>query len=179
MSKRKSSKWSRVGARILLCGLTGVFAGTPGKAAPLSSSVENICIVHFDKDTRRPARVEDSALSCLNEAAKRLKEKPDVKLVLVGVSDLVKDYAADQNGKMRDTKTRPATMFVWRIWLPTARSTLSGTSRASTALILRGHCPRPMSLFTVRLSRSTSCRQPQTSIIIISIRQRRMRSHAR
>jgi hypothetical protein len=63
-----------------------------------------VCSIQFDKDTRRPARVEDSALSCLKEAAKRLREKPDVKLVLVGVADPAKDHEADDNGHMRETE---------------------------------------------------------------------------
>jgi hypothetical protein len=89
-------------ARFFLCALATVCVRAVGQAEPLPPSLESICTIHFDKDTRRPARVEDSALSCLNETAKRLKERPDVKLVLVGVSDPVKDYAADQNGKMRE-----------------------------------------------------------------------------
>jgi hypothetical protein len=53
---------------------------------------------------RGPARVEDSALSCLQEAAKRLRDNPSLKLVLVGVADLAKDAAADANGHMRETE---------------------------------------------------------------------------
>jgi hypothetical protein len=102
MRKRTSSKRNRVGARILLCALAGISAGVPGNTVPLPSSVESICTIHFDKDTKRPARVEDSALLCLSKAAQKLQDRPDVKLVLVGVSDPVKDYAADQNGKMRE-----------------------------------------------------------------------------
>jgi hypothetical protein len=68
--------------------------------------VEKICTISFNKDTRRPARVEDSALSCLDEAVKKLKQSPDRKLVLVGLADLVKDYAADENGKMRETEDK-------------------------------------------------------------------------
>jgi hypothetical protein len=66
--------------------------------------VEKVCVIQFDKDVKRAARVEDSALPCLNEAAKLLKATPDRKLVLVGISDLVKDHAADENGKMRETE---------------------------------------------------------------------------
>jgi len=80
--------------------------GKAGQTAATRPEVEKFCTIHFDKDTRRPARVEDSALSCLDEAAKRLKERSDLKLVLVGVADLVKDYAADKNGKMRETEDK-------------------------------------------------------------------------
>jgi hypothetical protein len=78
-------------------------AGQTGSTSPES---EKFCAIHFDKDTRRPARLEDSALSCRDEAAKGLKDRPDLKLVLVGVADLVKDYAADKNGKMRETEDK-------------------------------------------------------------------------
>jgi hypothetical protein len=74
------------------------------EAQSLPYAVEKICSIRFDKDTRRPARVEDSALSCLKEATKRLREKPEMKLVLVGVADIVKDHEADANGHMRETE---------------------------------------------------------------------------
>jgi hypothetical protein len=98
----KSKKNSRACARIFPLALFVVSVSAVGQSTPLPSEVEKVCTIHFDKDARRPARVEDSALPCLNEAAKRLRDKPDLKLVLVGVSDQVKDYAADENGKMRD-----------------------------------------------------------------------------
>ncbi|WP_158791972.1 hypothetical protein [Granulicella sp. L60] len=88
----------------------GMLLGTPhgvvGQIGSTAPEVDKICVVHFDKNPRRPARVEESALSCLDEAAKRLKGRPDLKLVLVGVADLVKDYAADKNGKMRETEDK-------------------------------------------------------------------------
>ena len=46
------------------------------KPAP-HAGVEEICTIAFDKDVLRPARVENSALPCLKEAAKRLKVSPD------------------------------------------------------------------------------------------------------
>jgi hypothetical protein len=72
--------------------------------SPLPSEVEKVCSIRFDKDAKRPARVEDSALSCLKEAANRLREKPELKLVLAGVADPVKDHEADENGHMRETE---------------------------------------------------------------------------
>jgi hypothetical protein len=90
----------------LFSALFGTAIATAGQTASTEPEVEKLCAIHYDKDTRRPARVEDSALSCLDEAAKRLKSRSDLKLLLVGVSDLVKDYAADKNGKMRTTEDR-------------------------------------------------------------------------
>lgn len=92
--------WLRASISLgLFLGMSLVIAG---QTAPAPPEVEKFCVIHFDKDTRRPARLEDSALSCLKEAAKRLKGRPDLKLVLVGEADLAKDYAADKNGKMRE-----------------------------------------------------------------------------
>ena len=68
----------------------------------LPAGVEKLCSIQFDKDERRPARVEDSALSCLNEVAKTLKLRPDRKLVLVGVSDPVKDHEEKDAGEERE-----------------------------------------------------------------------------
>lgn len=70
----------------------------------LPPGVEKLCSIQFDKDVKRPARVEDSALPCLNEIAKTLKERPDRKLVLVGVSDPVKDHEERDNGTERETE---------------------------------------------------------------------------
>lgn len=86
----------------------GIWLGSParvhGQQLEVPAGVEKICTITFDKDTKRPARVEDSALSCLNDAAKRLKENPSVKLVLVASSDPVADHAALRNGDMRDVE---------------------------------------------------------------------------
>jgi hypothetical protein len=106
MNTRKFGKHGRIYGRIFLCALVGAVSCVIGETAPLPQSVENVCTIHFYKDTRRPARVEDSELPCLNEAAKRLRSQSNVKLVLVGTSDPVKDYAADQNGKMREREDK-------------------------------------------------------------------------
>jgi hypothetical protein len=66
------------------------------------ADVEEICSIAFDKDALRPARVENSALPCLKEAAERLKASPDRKLVLVGVKDPAKDHEAADNGFDRE-----------------------------------------------------------------------------
>jgi hypothetical protein len=75
-----------------------------GQDAPLPPEVERVCSIQFDKDTRRPARVEDSALPCLKKAAQKLRDNPGAKLVLVGIADPVEDHEADANGHMRETE---------------------------------------------------------------------------
>jgi hypothetical protein len=83
-------------------------AGTPVDRQPapqkliLPAGVEKLCSIQFDKDIRRPAWVEDSALPCLEEVASTLKQKPDRKLVLVGVSDPVKDHEEKDAGEERE-----------------------------------------------------------------------------
>jgi hypothetical protein len=93
-----------VSAGILICAVFGAALSALGQTATSPPGIEKLCSIQFDKDTKRPARVENSALACLNEAAQRLRDRSDVKLVLVGISDLVKDHAADENGQMRETE---------------------------------------------------------------------------
>jgi hypothetical protein len=102
--KEPMKKTHRIYAGILFAALFGGLVNAFGQTPSVPPEVEKFCVIQFDQDTKRPARVEDSGLPCLNEAAKKLRERPEVKLVLVGVSDLVKDYAADKNGKMRMTE---------------------------------------------------------------------------
>jgi hypothetical protein len=77
------------------------YAQNRQKPVPPQDVVE-ICSISFKKDALRPARVENSALSCLKEAAKRLTESPDRKLVLVGVKDPAKDHEPAENGSDRE-----------------------------------------------------------------------------
>ena len=79
-------------------------AGAKGQVKPLPDGVEQLCAIQFDKDVKRPTRVEDSALGCLEMAVKRLKARPDAKLVLVGVKSFERDHEAEGNGKMRETE---------------------------------------------------------------------------
>jgi hypothetical protein len=106
MNQRKHSTNHRAGISILLGTVFSISICASGQTIAESTSVEKVCAIHFNGDARRPARVEESALSCLNEVAKRLKDKSDVKLVLVGDADPVKDYAADKNGQMRETEDK-------------------------------------------------------------------------
>ncbi len=80
-------------------------AQTVGKSVipnPLPPGVEKIGLIVFDKDTVRPARVENSALFTIEEAVKRLNNAPDKKLVLVGQADLKRDTSAQNRGMERE-----------------------------------------------------------------------------
>jgi hypothetical protein len=69
---------------------------------PLPAGVDKICSISFSKDSRHPARVEDSALPCLREAAERLKQTPQIKLVLIGISHPLYDHADEDRGMERE-----------------------------------------------------------------------------
>lgn len=87
---------------VLLWALFSSSTGARAQVAPLPAGVEKLCAIQFDRDQKRPARVEDSALPCLKLAVKRMTADSNVKLVLVGVKDLSKDHEASENGKMRE-----------------------------------------------------------------------------
>jgi hypothetical protein len=94
----------RVCEGALLCALFGSPLGVKAQTAPLPAGVEKLCVIQFDRDQKRPARVEDSALPCLALAVKRMTTDATMKLVLVGVKDPSKDHEASENGKMRETE---------------------------------------------------------------------------
>lgn len=89
---------------VLLCALFSSPLGVKAQIAPLPAGVEKLCVIQFDRDQKRAARVEDSALPCLKLAVKRMTADATVKLVLVGVKDPAKDHEASENGRMRETE---------------------------------------------------------------------------
>jgi hypothetical protein len=112
-SKREASDRFSARARGIACAVFALTLTAGAQTKDLPAGVREICVIHFDQDTRRPARVEDSALPCLNQATRELKHSPQLKLVLVGTSDLVKDITADRNGKMRETEDRTGLDVRW------------------------------------------------------------------
>jgi hypothetical protein len=94
----------RVCEGALLCALFGSPLGVKAQTASLPAGVEKLCVIQFDRDQKRPARVEDSALPCLALAVKRMTTDATVKLVLVGEKNLSKDHEASKNGTMRETE---------------------------------------------------------------------------
>jgi OmpA family len=48
--------------------------------------VQQLCVVSFDIDPKRPTRVNNEAKACLDEVSLTLQGQPDAKLVLVGES---------------------------------------------------------------------------------------------
>jgi hypothetical protein len=75
---------------------------TVAQRTPLAAGVEKVCSIAFDEDAKHPARVEDSALPCLERAANKLKTTPNVKLVLVGIAHPLYDHAEQDRGMERE-----------------------------------------------------------------------------
>ena len=78
--------------------------GSHAQSRSVTRGAVQICSIDFDKDEKLPARVEDGALPCLEQAVKRIKETPDIKLVLVGLSHPEYDHAEAERGMERDVE---------------------------------------------------------------------------
>ncbi len=52
--------------------------------APPAPQTQNLCVLNFERDTRRPARVDNEAKACLDDIALNLQRSADAKLGLVG-----------------------------------------------------------------------------------------------
>jgi hypothetical protein len=53
---------------------------------PPAPKTQTLCSIQFDRDTRRPTRVDNEAKGCLDDVALNAQQKPDATLVLVGNS---------------------------------------------------------------------------------------------
>jgi outer membrane protein OmpA-like peptidoglycan-associated protein len=54
---------------------------------PPAPHTQALCSITFDKDKKRPARVDNEAKACLDEVALSLQKQSDAKAVVVGTSD--------------------------------------------------------------------------------------------
>jgi hypothetical protein len=75
---------------------------SPAQRLPLASGVEKVCSISFKKDSVHPARVENDVLPCLEQASQKLKEEPQIKLVLVGISHPLYDHEDADRGMERE-----------------------------------------------------------------------------
>jgi len=64
---------------------TTVIVQTP--VAPPAPAAQQLCSIHFDRDTRRPTRVDNEAKACLDEVALNLQRSSDAKIAIEGNSD--------------------------------------------------------------------------------------------
>jgi hypothetical protein len=64
-----------------------------------SPHTQTLCSIAFEKDKRRPVRVDNEAKACLDEVALDLGKQPDAKAVLVGSSDAVEKAKTAKEAK--------------------------------------------------------------------------------
>jgi outer membrane protein OmpA-like peptidoglycan-associated protein len=74
--------------------------------APVKILTQSLCSVAFDRDKKRPTRVDNEAKACLDDVALNLQRTPDAKLALVGNSatEKVKDPAKRAAERAVNTK---------------------------------------------------------------------------
>ncbi|SNT21745.1 hypothetical protein SAMN05421770_105218 [Granulicella rosea] len=66
-------------------------------AAPAAPAPQNLCSVAFDRDKKRPVRVDNEAKACLDDIALTMQRQADAKLVIVGnFADGEKPTAAEE-----------------------------------------------------------------------------------
>jgi hypothetical protein len=82
--------------------VASVTAPTLAQQKPLPAGVTKLCSIDFSKDAKFPARVEDAALPCLQQAADALNSTPDIKIVLVGISHPLYDHSEEDRGMERE-----------------------------------------------------------------------------
>jgi hypothetical protein len=73
----------------------------PAPPAPLASS---LCPVSFERDAKRPTRVDNEAKACLDDIALNLQRSADAKLALVGNEDAKEQKADAKLAKLKHNK---------------------------------------------------------------------------
>jgi hypothetical protein len=77
----------------------------PPAPAPMASS---LCSVSFERDAKRPTRVDNEAKACLDDIALKLQRSSDAKLALVGNEDAKEQAADGREAKRRHSKPSDA-----------------------------------------------------------------------
>ncbi len=77
----------------------------PPPPAPMASS---LCSVSFERDAKRPTRVDNEAKACLDDVALALQRSSDAKLSLVGNEDAKEQKADAKTAKMKHPKPSSA-----------------------------------------------------------------------
>ena len=73
----------------------------PPVVVPQASS---LCPVSFERDAKRPTRVDNEAKACLDDVALSLQRSSDAKLALVGNEDAKEQKVDDRLAKMKHNK---------------------------------------------------------------------------
>jgi hypothetical protein len=77
----------------------------PPVVIPQASS---LCSVSFERDARRPERVDNEGKACLDDVALALQRSSDATLALVGNQDAKEQKIAERQAKMRHPRPSPA-----------------------------------------------------------------------
>jgi hypothetical protein len=68
----------------------------------------SLCSVSFERDAKRPTRVDNEAKACLDDIALALQRSSDAKLALVGNEDAKEQKLAERESKMRHPRPSAA-----------------------------------------------------------------------
>lgn len=63
---------------------TTVTVSQPAPVAPPKPTTSSLCSINFDRDAKRPARVDNEAKACLDDIALNAQRDPNAKLAVVG-----------------------------------------------------------------------------------------------
>ena len=77
-------KTSQAGTMVTLLQTSAPTAAQPAAIPPPLAQSQSLCSVSFDRDKRRPVRVDNEAKACLDDIALTLQRETDAKLVIVG-----------------------------------------------------------------------------------------------
>jgi hypothetical protein len=69
---------------------------------PPAPHTQALCSITFDKDKKRPTRVDNEAKACLDQVALDLQNQADAKAVIVGESDSKEKAAAAKQAKFAE-----------------------------------------------------------------------------
>jgi hypothetical protein len=78
---------------------------TPAPVAPLASS---LCMVSFERDMKRPTRVDNEAKACLDDIALNLQRTTGARLALVGNQDANEQAAETKEAKLKHLAQKPS-----------------------------------------------------------------------
>jgi len=88
---------------------TVTIVAPPPPPPPPAPTTSALCSVNFERDTRRPARVDNEAKACLDDVALSLQRSSDAKLAVVGNSNTKeKDLLKRKNAKAVDLAAQRA-----------------------------------------------------------------------
>lgn len=76
----------------------------PAPPPPPAPKTSSLCTVDFERDTKRPTRVDNEAKACLDDVALKLQSASDAKLALVGDEDAKEQKIDAKNAKKKNNK---------------------------------------------------------------------------